>query len=90
VAPSAAVAATHRARVVYALSRRARLQVSLSGRRARPVTVRIDQPTRTGRIRLSKLAHGRRIHRGSYRLVARAIDRTGAVSAPRRIRFRVA
>jgi beta-mannanase len=89
VSPSAAVAATHRAKVVYRLSRRARVQVSLSGRRAKPSTVKIGEPSRSGRIRLRKLAGGRRLHRGSYRLVARAIDRTGALSAPRRIRFRV-
>jgi len=90
VAPSAAVAAKRRANVVYRLSRRARVQVSLSGRRAKPATIRIDQPTRNGRIRLSKLAGGRRMHRGSYRLVARAIDHTGALSKPRQVRFRVA
>ena len=90
VAPSAAVAATHRAKVVYQLSKRARVQVSLSGRHATAATVKVERTTRSGRIRLSKLSSGRRLHRGRYRLVARAVDRTGALSAPRRVRFRVA
>jgi beta-mannanase len=101
VAPSRAIVASgatrrgtavRRAKVVYRLSHRARVQIAVRDRRggsARPgATVTLD-PRRSGRIRLSKLVGGRRLHRGSYRVVARAIDHNGNRSRPRRVRFRV-
>src|SRR5262249_49719885 len=90
VAPSAAVAATHRAKVVYQLSKRARVQVSLSGRHARAATVKVEGTPRPGPRPVARLGGGRRRHRGRSRPVARAVDRPGALSAPRRVRFRVA
>jgi hypothetical protein len=97
VAPSRAIVsgrrtAVHRAKVVYRLSHRARVQIAVRDRRgglARPgATVTLD-PRRSGRIRLSRLVGARRLHRGSYRVVARAMDRSGSQSRPRRVRFRV-
>lgn len=102
VAPSRAIVAggvgrrgtaAPRAKVVYRLSRRATVQIAVHVRRGGSVkpaaTVTIGRPTRNGRIRLSKLMGGRRMHRGSYRVVARAIDRGGTRSKPRQVRFRV-
>ncbi len=82
-----------RAKVVYRLSRRARVRIAVHKRgrgTANPArTVTIRHPRRSGRIRLSTLVRGHRMHRGSYRVVARAIDRHGARSRPRQVRFRV-
>ncbi len=93
VTPSRAIQTTGRAKVVYRLSRRARVQVALRDRRGDPVkrgaTLTIGHPKRSGRIRLSTLIRGRRMHRGSYRVVARAIDGSGARSKRRQVRFRV-
>lgn len=86
-------AAGSRAKVVYRLSRRARVKIAVhdrgsgSAKPARTVTVR--HPRRSGRIRLSTLVRGHRMRRGSYRLVATAIDRHGVQSRPRQVRFRV-
>ncbi len=90
VSPSGALASTRRAKVVYRLSRRARVRISVHGRHAAttaPVT--IAQPARGGRVRLSSLLGGDRVRRGAYRVVARAIRPGGKLSAPRRVRFRV-
>jgi hypothetical protein len=89
VTPSKAIAATHRAKVVYRLSRRARVRIAVRGGSVRRRAAATLDPRRGGRIRLSKLMGGRRIHRGSYRIVARAIDRSGARSKPRKVSFRV-
>ena len=97
VTPSGAMAhvarprAALRAKVVYRLSHRARVRIALrGGRRGSAKTVTMEHPTRGGRIRLSNLIRGRRVHRGSYRVVARAIDSRGARSKPKQVRFRVA
>jgi beta-mannanase len=99
VAPSRAIraggaggreTAAHRAKVVYRLSRRAGVQITLRGRRGMAAArVTLGDPRRRGRIRLSRLVRGPRIQRGSYRVVARAIDGSGIRSKPRRVRFRV-
>ena len=79
-----------RAKVVYRLSRRASVRIALaSPRRLGEDGDRDDRLTRSGRVRLSTLIRGRRLQRGSYRVVARAIDHNGARSRPRRARFRV-
>jgi beta-mannanase len=89
VTPSGRSRAALRAKVVYRLSRRARVRIALHGPAAtRDVTV--AHPTQGGRIRLSSLIRGRRVHRGSYRVVARAMDPSGHHSQPKRVRFRVA
>ena len=80
-----------RARVAYRLSRRARVKISVRdarGHAAKPA-VTIAQPTRSGRIALSKLVGTRRLRHGSYRVVARAVDRNGTRSASRQARFRI-
>jgi Glycosyl hydrolase family 26 len=90
---SAPRAGASRAKVIYRLSRRARVRIAVHGRRGGPAKfariVTIRHPRRSGRIRLSTLVRGHRMHRGSYRIVARAIDRHGARSRPRQARFRV-
>ena len=85
-------AAVHRAKIVYRLSHRARVQIAVRARRggsARPGAIVTLDPRRSGRVRLSKLVGGRRLHRGGYRIVARAIDHSGNRSRPRRVSFRV-
>ncbi|HYY74547.1 MAG TPA: glycosyl hydrolase [Solirubrobacterales bacterium] len=88
--PAADQGSTLRGKVVYRLSRRARVHIALHRRRAKPVrAVTIDYPRRRGRVRLSTLFRRRRIHRGTYRVVARAVDAGGARSRARRVRFRI-
>jgi beta-mannanase len=84
--PSAAL----RAKVVYRLSRRASVRIALRGsRKGSAKTLTVDHPTRSGRVQLSKLMSPRRMRRGSYHVVARAIDRSGARSKPRQVGFRI-
>jgi hypothetical protein len=93
VTPSKAMSApaTPRGKVVYRLSRRAKVRIALHRRRAgwggSAVTMRY--PRRRGRVRLSTLFRGHRIRRGRYRVVARAVDAGGARSKARRVRFRI-
>ena len=79
-----------RAKVAYRLSHSARLKISVRdsrGHASKPVT--IAQPTKGGRVALSKLVGGRPMRRGGYRVVARAVNRSGSHSAPRQARFRI-
>jgi beta-mannanase len=85
---SARSRAALRAKVVYRLSRRASVKIALHGRGSAK-TVTVDHPTRGGRVRLSSLIRGRHVHRGSYRVVARAIGPNGSHSRPRLAHFRV-
>jgi hypothetical protein len=92
VTPSRAIATNaRRAKVAYRLSRRAGVRITVRARRgARKIaSVTIRHSPRSGRIRFSKVVGGHRLHRGSYRAVARAIDRRGAKSKPRQTRFRI-
>jgi hypothetical protein len=79
-----------RAKVVYRLSHPARLQISVRNSRGRALRrVTIAKRSKGGRVALSKLVGGRRMRRGSYRVVARAVNGSGSHSAPRRARFRI-
>ncbi len=92
VTPSRAIATNaRRAKVAYRLSRSAGVRITVhAGQRAKKVaSVTIRHARRSGRVRFSKLVGGHRLHRGNYRAVARAIDRSGAKSKPRRTRFRI-
>jgi len=79
-----------RAKVAYRLSHSARLKISVRdsrGHASAPVT--IAQPSKGGRVALSKLVGGRHMRRGGYRVVARAVNRSGSHSKPRQARFRI-
>jgi hypothetical protein len=80
-----------RARVVYRLSRAASVQISVKrGHGTGTVaTLTISRSRRVGAVRLARLVGGRSLRRGAYRVVARAIDGSGARSGSRQARFRV-
>ncbi|MGH2974994.1 MAG: glycoside hydrolase family 26 protein [Solirubrobacterales bacterium] len=81
--------AVRRAKVVYRLSRRARVRIALHGPAAAAGAVTVADPSRGGQVRLSTLIRGHRARPGTYRVVARAISPDGAHSSARRVRFRV-
>jgi hypothetical protein len=87
-APTAKVARGHR--VSYKLSRKARLMISVrapGGGRTYQTLIR--RASRSGKVRLPRLLHGRRLVTGTYRVKATAVDSSGAKSKPRRTAFRV-
>lgn len=68
------------------LSERARVTFSVRGRRGG--TVRLSLPRGTSRVRVTGRLGGKRLRRGSYRLVLRAVDAAGNATR-RTLRFRV-
>jgi Glycosyl hydrolase family 26 len=93
-AASVSRALSRRARVVYRLSRRAKVSIAVHVRRGRSHRVfetTVEKRARHGRVRLSKLLGGRPLHRGTYRVVVTAVDEeSGTTSRPRKARFHVA
>jgi hypothetical protein len=78
--------------IFYRLSRRAALHIAvrtLARRRASGFSVTLGRPTRVGHVPLSRLVGKSRLPRGAYQVTATAIDRSGAVSRPRRAAFRI-
>jgi hypothetical protein len=92
-AASVSRALSRRARVVYRLSRRAKVSIAVHVRRGRSHRIfetTIEKRARHGRVRLSKLLGGRPLHRGTYRVVVTAVDEeSGTTSRPRKARFQV-
>ncbi len=86
-------ALSRRARVVYRLSRRAKVSIAVHVRRGRHRRVfesTIERRAKHGRVRLSKLLGGHPLHRGTYRVVVTAVDEeSGTTSRPRKARFQV-
>jgi hypothetical protein len=75
----------------YELSRKAQLEISVQspggGRKAYRTVVR--RSAKQGRVRLSRLVHGRKLRAGTYRVTATAVDASGTRSKPRRTSFKV-
>jgi Glycosyl hydrolase family 26 len=85
----------HRARVVYRLSRRAKVNIVVHAHRRNGshhlYEMTIGKPKRHGSVRLTRLLGGHPLGRGTYRVVVTALDESsGATSRPRKTRFRVA
>ena len=84
-----------RARVVYRLSRRAKVSIAVHAHRRNGshhlYEVTIERPKRHGSVRLTRLLGGHPLGRGTYRVVVTALDEaSGATSQPRKARFKVA
>jgi len=83
-----------RGKAVYRVSARtAAVRFAVTGPGIRGMSARrsltIYNPKRRGRVPLARLVGGRLLKNKRYRVVARAVSRTGNVSKPRHDRFRV-
>jgi hypothetical protein len=83
------------ARVVYRLSRRAKVSIAVHAHRRSGshhlYELTIEKPKRRGSVRLARLVGGHPLARGTYRVVVTAVDEaSGTTSRPRKVRFRVA
>lgn len=86
---------SRRARLVYKLSRKAKVGIAVHVRHRNGshhlYEMTVETPKRHGSVRLSRLVGGHPLNRGTYRVVVTALDEeSGATSQPRKARFQVA